>query len=268
MSEPGRSAEARSASIRDLRRQTLRRRWPIALVGVIGAFAVGYFLPRLILAATSSFLVGLVPDSAGVAEPSFLPSMSLALGTLMAGAAAVGLLRPSRSEVAWSKGASGERRVGRMLDRLGGKEVAVLHDRTIPGSRANIDHLAITPSGVFTIETKRYKGRLEVRARSAQLWINRRNRSNLLTQAHRQAESVQETLTRAGLAEVPVTPVLCFVETRLPLLMPKQVGGVMICTPNMLRRRLTHQRSQRMSPDRVAATVESLDAKFRPAGGG
>jgi len=267
MSKPGRSAQARSASMRERRRQRLRRRWPLVLVGVMGAFAFGYFLPRLMMGAASSSLNALVPDSPGIEEPTSLPNMSLALGTLMAGAAAVGLLRPSRSAVAWSTGASGEKRVGRMLDRLRRKGVTVLHDRTIPGSRANIDHLAVTPSGVFTVETKRYKGRLEVRSRSAQLWINRRNRSNLLDQARRQAQAVTDVLTRAGLSEIPVTPVLCFVDTRLPLLMPKRVGGVMICTPNTLRRRLVQHRSQGFSPDRVAAIVERLDAMFRSAGG-
>lgn len=35
----------------------------------------------------------------------------------------------------------------------------VLRDRRIPGSRANIDHLAVTPTGVHVIDAKRYNGR-------------------------------------------------------------------------------------------------------------
>lgn len=79
----------------------------------------------------------------------------------------------------------------------------VLHDRTNPGSRANIDHLAVTPSGVFTIETKRYAGRVEVRSWSSQPWINHRNRSNLLDQARRQTQAVNDALMRAGALRDP-----------------------------------------------------------------
>lgn len=266
MSKPGGSAQAKNVSLRGRRRRLLRRRWPVVLVGVLGAFASGYFLPRLILSAASPILEALAPGSPALEEPGFLADFSLALGTLMAGAAAVGLLRPSRSEVAWGKGASGERRVGRVLDGLRRHGVSVLHDRTIPGSRANIDHLVVTSAGVFTVETKRYTGKLEARARSGQVWINYRNRTNLLDQARRQAQAVADALTGDGFPGVPVTSVLCFVDTTLPLLMPKQVGGVMIYTPNMLRRHLSRTRSSsELSLDQMALIVECLDAVFRPS---
>ncbi len=38
----------------------------------------------------------------------------------------------------------------------------MLHDRRIPGSRANIDHIAIATSGVWVIDAKRYKGKVQV----------------------------------------------------------------------------------------------------------
>ncbi|MGH8931168.1 MAG: nuclease-related domain-containing protein [Egibacteraceae bacterium] len=34
----------------------------------------------------------------------------------------------------------------------------MLHDLAIPGSRANIDHVAVGPGGVFVIDSKRWKG--------------------------------------------------------------------------------------------------------------
>ena len=266
MSKAGRSAQARSESLRDRRRQRFRRRWPVALIGVAGAFAFGFFLPGLIMSAASSFLNALLPDSPGMEEPNFLPNLSLALGTVMAGAAAVGLVRPSRSEAAWRTGASGERQVGKVLDGLGRNGIYVLHDRTIPGSRANIDHIAVTPSGVFTVETKRYTGRLEVRSRSAQLWVNRSNRSDHLEQARHQTHVVKEILAQAGFSDIPVTPVLCFVKTTLPLLMPKRVGGVMICTPKSLRRRLLEQLGEGSATGRTTVVTELLEMMLRPAG--
>jgi Nuclease-related domain len=38
----------------------------------------------------------------------------------------------------------------------------VLHDLAVPGSRANIDHLVIKPGGVFVIDSKQYRERLQL----------------------------------------------------------------------------------------------------------
>ena len=47
-----------------------------------------------------------------------------------------------------------------MLHRHG---VVLVHHRRIPGSRTNIDHLAIGPGGVTVIDAKRSRGRVRVR---------------------------------------------------------------------------------------------------------
>jgi hypothetical protein len=39
----------------------------------------------------------------------------------------------------------------------------VRHDLRLPGSRANVDHLAIGPTGVWVIDSKAYRARLLVR---------------------------------------------------------------------------------------------------------
>lgn len=63
----------------------------------------------------------------------------------------------------WAAGASGEERVAQVLhERLGDKAV-LLHDRKVPGTRGNIDHLAIASSGVWVIDAKRYQGKVEQR---------------------------------------------------------------------------------------------------------
>jgi hypothetical protein len=50
-----------------------------------------------------------------------------------------------QSTTPWDTGALGEERLGRRLNELSSDTLRVLHDRRIPGSRANIDHLAVTP---------------------------------------------------------------------------------------------------------------------------
>jgi hypothetical protein len=49
--------------------------------------------------------------------------------------------RPSEQARTWQRGAHGERRTARLLDRLTCDGYVAFHDLAIPGSPANIDHL-------------------------------------------------------------------------------------------------------------------------------
>ena len=110
--------------------------------------------------------------------------------------------------------------VGAFLSRVLRARGVVLHDRSIPGSRANIDHIAIVPSGVWIIDTKRYHGRVQRRnvgrwfnPRPA-LFVNGRDRTNLIPGVLRQKELVAH-VTGAG---PPFHSVLCFVDGEWGLL--------------------------------------------------
>ena len=67
----------------------------------------------------------------------------------------------SRATAAWKQGATGELRVAEILDGLEG--ISTIHDRRVPGSKANIDHLAVGPAGVYVIDAKKYAGGVEKR---------------------------------------------------------------------------------------------------------
>jgi hypothetical protein len=60
---------------------------------------------------------------------------------------------------AWATGAEGEEVLGARLDAASGSRVRLLHDRRLPGSKANIDHLVICPTGVVVIDAEKYRGR-------------------------------------------------------------------------------------------------------------
>ena len=106
----------------------------------------------------------------GVLGSLLAPRLGLVLGVLGATAAGWGLrFRPSPEAVAWQRGAAGERRTARLLGQLERQGWAVLHDLAVPGSRANIDHLVIGPGGVFVIDSKQYRGRLQLDA-VGKLW--------------------------------------------------------------------------------------------------
>ncbi len=98
------------------------------------------------------------------------------------GGVAVALSSEKQSTKAWERGAVGEELLGARLDSIRSDDIAVLHDRRIPGSRANIDHIVITRAGVWVIDAKRYKGRPELkveggilRPRIEKLFVGRRD---------------------------------------------------------------------------------------------
>lgn len=102
---------------------------------------------------------------------------------------------PPQSEEAWRIGAEGEQRLAAELARqLASTPAVLLHDRRIPGSRANIDHIVIATSGVYVIDAKRYSGRIERRADRGlfrqgreDLFIDGRNKTKLVEGVRKQA---------------------------------------------------------------------------------
>jgi hypothetical protein len=64
------------------------------------------------------------------------------------------LARPRPDAERWLRGAAGEVATAARLDRLPARRWTVRHDLLIPGSRANVDHLVIGPTGVWVIDTK------------------------------------------------------------------------------------------------------------------
>jgi hypothetical protein len=66
--------------------------------------------------------------------------------------------RPSEQARTWQRGAQGERRTARLLDRLTRDGFVVFHDLAVPGSPANVDHLVIGPTGLFVIDSKQWTG--------------------------------------------------------------------------------------------------------------
>ena len=114
-----------------------------------------------------------VGAAGGVLGSLVAPRLGLVLGALAAMAAGWTLrFQPSPEAVAWRRGAAGERRTARVLAALERQGWAVLHDLAVPGSPANLDHLVIGPGGVFVIDSKQYRGRLQL-DQSGRLWHGR-----------------------------------------------------------------------------------------------
>jgi hypothetical protein len=114
--------------------------------------------------------------------------------------------RPSLDAGAWRRGAVGERRTARLLGPLEREGWAILHDLAVPGSRANLDHLAIGPGGVFVIDSKQYRGRLQLDS-FGQLWHGRYPLAPTLRAVEFEADQAAQILPDPGMAVVPIVAV-------------------------------------------------------------
>jgi hypothetical protein len=114
--------------------------------------------------------------------------------------------RPSPEAIAWQRGAAGERRTAWLLEPLERHGWAVLHDLAIPGSRANFDHLVIGPGGVFVIDSRQYRGRLQLDG-SGRLWHGRYPLAPTLRAVSFEADQAARVLPYPGVAVVPIVAV-------------------------------------------------------------
>lgn len=173
---------------------------------------------------------------------------------------------------AWRQGAAGERAVARRLDHLVDRGVEVLHDRRIPGTRANIDHIAVSASGVYVIDAKNYTGTVRVDGeggllgpRRYKLTVGRRDATELVAGVQRQVQLVRDAL--AGDPRLPddvvVTGVLSFFDAGWPLFPPDRIEDVRLEGPRSTTRLVL--RDGAYTPHRVAMVAERLRACFPAA---
>lgn len=110
----------------------------------------------------------------------------------------------------FERGYAGEARTGELLLLLP-LGFAVLADCRVPGSKANIDHVVVGPTGVILIDTKNYSGR--VSTGKGTLWHNRRPMRREIEAQHRYVRAVQQLLPQSIAATVRA--VLCIREATM-----------------------------------------------------
>jgi hypothetical protein len=202
-----------------------------------------------------------VGAAGGVVGSLSAPRLGLVLGTLAAAAAGWGLrFRPSPDAVAWRRGAAGERRTARLLGQLERYGWAVLHDLAVPGSRANIDHLVIGPGGVFVIDSKQYRGRLQLDP-SGRLWRGRYPLAPTLRAVSFKADRAAQVLTDADV--VVVVPIVAVHGAQVPW-GKVVVEGVPVVPARRLPSMLRHLPAV-LGPERVAAVANQARIRFRAA---
>jgi hypothetical protein len=139
---------------------------------------------------------------------------------------------------AWGIGSRGERRLGEYLESLHDESsVVVLHDRRIPGSRANIDHIAVCRNGIYAIDAKNYQGRVQRIDKGGwfstdeRLYVGQRDCTKLVSGMTKQVEAIRSALGEALAQEfeVDVKAALCFVDAEWSLFAkPFRLEGVWV----------------------------------------
>jgi hypothetical protein len=181
---PGGSAQARWRRVRAAEWAAWTRTLPWRAAAILGIGAAGGLLGRPLAAR-----------------------LGLVVAALVAMAIAWRLrFKPSPGAVAWRQGAAGERRTARLLGPLERHGWVVLHDLAVPGSAANIDHLAIGPGGVFVIDSKQYRGRLRLDA-VGKLWHGRHPLAPTMRAVSWAADQTAQVLPDPGVAVVPIVAV-------------------------------------------------------------
>lgn len=154
--------------------------------------------------------------------------------------------RLRREEHNWTTGAQGEQKLAIYLAHHC-PSIPMLHDHRAPASRGNIDHIAIAASGIYVIDCKRWKGKIEIAhplLGSARLKINGRDQTKVIDGLDKQVSRVRAAVADCAL-EVPVRGCLCFVapegflgDSGLPVLRTLKIRGYPLYYPRRLAKQL------------------------------
>ncbi len=187
----------------------LRVFWPLAPICLVAGYLLRAALPVPALSAT---------------QAGFL---FLALAVVLA----LFISWSARRLRSFLKGAEGEEKVARILSFLPASHT-VFNDLNLEEQGADFDHIVVAPSGVFVIETKTWSG--EITFESGQVLCNGQPPSRSpLKQIREAAAHLADHFADTRCPEVPIYPVLCFVDNQLKDGLAN-IGGVRICTDSNL----------------------------------
>ena len=236
---PGRSAMAEYRRRRAADWQTWKPTLPLRIAAVLAAGVSAGLLTATVASSNLAWLTGLTAGAALAWRLRF---------------------RPTTDTQAWRRGTQGERRTARLLAPLERHGYQVFHDLAIPGSAANVDHLVIGPTGVFVIDSKRYRGHLHYSA--GRLWHGRRPLDRTLDTLWWEATQAAETLGFGP--DLHIYPVLCVHVARLPWHRELLVDGIPVLAAGALRSALQTTR-QALSREQVELVAAHVHASFQPA---
>lgn len=149
------------------------------------------------------------------------------------------LFTPRTAERSWRRGAEGEELVARRLAPLGASW-HVLHAVPVGDRDADIDHLVIGPTGVFTINAKNHQGK--------RIWVSgdilmvNGFRQPHVRNARYEAQRASRLISGCVGFEVPVRGLVVLVGTASETVKEQpRDGAVLVATPRAARRWIQRQ---------------------------
>jgi Nuclease-related domain len=120
--------------------------------------------------------------------------------------------------------------------------------------RANIDHIAITRTGIYAIDAKKYAGKVQCVDKGGwfstdwRLYVGRRDCTKLVLGMAKQVDAIRTAMGQPLIEEfdLKVHPALCFVDSEWGLFArPFEIKGVWVGWSNALGERLQSEGSSR-----------------------
>jgi hypothetical protein len=161
-------------------------------------------------------------------------------------------------------GRDGERAVGQYLELLRESGCHIYHD--ILGDSFNVDHVVISPKGIYVIETKTYskpaKGRATITYDGQKIQVNgRESLTDITTQAKAASSYIQKILKDSTGKDLDVFPVILFPGWFVEGEGNKQ-GKMWVLEPKVFRKFLDVQQV-RMLPEDVSLASYHLSRHIR-----
>jgi hypothetical protein len=155
-----------------------------------------------------------------------------------------------------------------------GDRAVILNDRAIPGRRSNIDHVVIASSGVWIVDSKLWKGLIQVKtvggmtSVTQRLYVDGRDQSSHTEKIYSEVIPIANLLGDPG---IPIQPALVFVDgdwgpgvtLRALRNQPYEMLSVMVAWPKALIAKIDV--SGPLSSDSVHTIASTLDAVLPPA---
>lgn len=147
-----------------------------------------------------------------------------------------------------TKGAAGEYLMDIALHKHVDGGAIILTDRKVPGGESNIDHVVVAPSGVWIIDSKNWRGKIEYRASTkmgmdSRLYVGGKDRTYAVEKIFNLVIPVAQII---GDKSVPISQALAFIEgdwgststTRLLTNRPYRHLGVWISWPKAIWKKI------------------------------
>jgi hypothetical protein len=149
----------------------------------------------------------------------------------------------------------------------------ILTDRQVPGTKSNIDHIVIAPSGVWIIDSKKWKGKIEYKSASftdvtMHLYVGGKDRTSEVDSIYGLVIPVAQVIADRS---IPIQPALVFIEgdwgsTALPRFLlfgkPYKHEDVYISGPKVLIKKINE--AGPLDAESINRIANKLDEALTP----